>query len=543
MEGLFQDFRYSVRLLRRSPAFTTVAILTLALCIGANTGIFQLLDAVRLRSLPVKDPQQLAEVRITDTTRARGGWSSWHATVTYPIWEQVRDHQQAFSGIFAWGSDPWVRLASGGEPRSAYTLWVSGDFFATLGVPAVLGRVFTQEDDRRGCGASGAVISYSFWQREFGGDPAVVGKMMKLEGLPFEVIGVTPASFFGLEIGRSFDVALPICAEPLLSGEDSQLNRGTQWWLSIVGRLKPGWSIEKATASLNAISPGIFEASLPADYPAEDIKSYLGFKLEADPAGSGVSQLRATYADPLWLLLAIAGLVWMIACANLANLMLARASVREREVAVRLALGASRGRLTRQLLAESVVLAVAGAALGAVVAGDLSDFLVSFLSTAGNPLFVPLHTDWRVLAFTAGAATLTCALFGLMPALRATRMTPNAVLKSGGRGLTASRERFGLRRTLVVSQIALSFALLVGALVFSRSLRNLLTLDAGIKQDGLLIAYVNPADMTVPADRRHAFKRELLDRIRSIPGVETASDTNIIPLSGLSSQNGCLPAG
>ena len=543
MNTLWQDLRYSVRLLRKNLSFTAVAVLMLALGIGANTAIFQLINAVRLRTLPVKNPQELVEVRIADTTGARGSWASWHATATNPIWEQIRDNQQSFSSILAWGSDRWVNLASGGEARFAQTVWVSGDFFNTLGVQPILGRGFTKSDDQRGCGSSGTVISYAFWQREFAGDPLVIGKMVRLEGRPFEIIGVTPASFFGLEVGQSFDVALPICAQPVLYPEDSALTDGTHWWLSVVGRLKPGWSPDQATVSLNAISSAVFEASLTSNYPAESVKTYLAFKLSAVPVGTGVSQLREAYGDPLWLLLAIAGLVLLVACANLANLMLARASAREREIAVRVALGASRLRLIRQLLVESLLLAAAGATLGALIAGDLSRFIVSFISTEGDGLFVALETDWRVAAFTTGVAILTCALFGLTPAVRVTRLAPNTILNAGGRGLTASRERFGLRRALVVTQVALSVVLVVGALLFSRSLRKLMTLDAGFQQNGLMVAYVNPGDMKVPPDRRLAFKRELLDRVRSVPGVEAAAETNVVPLTGTSWSNKLWIAG
>lgn len=537
MHSLWQDLRYGARLLRKSPSFTAVAVLMLALGIGANTAIFQLINAVRLRTLPVKNPQELCEVRIADMTGARGSWSSWHSTTTNPLWEQIRDNQQSFSGAFAWGSERWVNLASGGEARFAQALWVSGDFFKTIGVEPILGRVFTTGDDRRGGTSSIAVISYSFWRREFGGDPSVIGKTLKLEGHPFEIIGVTPASFFGLEVGQSFDVALPICAEQTLYGENSRLDDGTEWWLSVAGRLKPGWSLEQATASLNTISSGVFEKSLTSNYPAEDVEKYLAFKLKAEPMARGVSQLRETYGDPLWLLLAIAGLVLLVACANLANLTLARAGAREREIAVRLALGASRGRLIRQLLVESLLLAAGGATLGALLANDLSSFLVSFISTEASPLYISLKTDWRVVGFAIVVAILTCALFGLTPAVRVTRLPPNAILKGGARGLTTNRERFGLRRILVVSQVALSMVLVVSALLFARSLQGLMTMDAGFQQDGLLVMYVNPPEMKIPSDRGLAFKSELLDRVRRVPGVDGVAETDVVPLTGSSREN------
>src|SRR5215216_5371015 len=248
LEAIWQDLRYGIRMLVKYPAFTSVAVLTLALGIGANMAIFQLLDAVRLRMLPVKAPQELAEVRIADMKGARGGFARSSPTVTNPIWEQIRERQQAFSGIFAWGTDS-VNLAPSGEVRSARMLYVSGDFFNTLGVQPALGRVFTTTDDQRGCGESGLVISHEFWQREYGGDANVIGRKLTLANHSFEIIGVTPASFFGMEVGKSFDLALPICAIPLVRGNNNFLS-GIIWWLTVTGRLKPGWSLDKATAEI-----------------------------------------------------------------------------------------------------------------------------------------------------------------------------------------------------------------------------------------------------------------------------------------------------
>jgi predicted permease len=276
---------------------------------------------------------------------------------------------------------------------------------------------------------------------------------------------------------------------------------------------------------------------LPANYPPVSVPGYLKFKLEAAPAGAGYSSLREDYERPLWLLLGIAATVLLIACANLANLLLARASAREREMAVRQAVGASRLRLIRQLLAESLLLAVVGAALGALLAQTLSRFLVSFLSTAGNALFLDLSVDWRVLGFAAGIAAVTCILFGLTPAMRATRLAPGAAMKASGRGLTAGRERFSLRRALVVLQVALSLVLVASALLFSRSLNRILTVDAGFQPEGILLTRAGFGPLNLPPDRRLAFRRELLDRIKAIPGVEAATESNIVPLSGSATAN------
>jgi putative ABC transport system permease protein len=531
MGTLWQDLRYGARLLHLNPAFTVVAVLSLALGVGANTAIFQLLDSVRLRTLPVRDPQELAVVRIADRKGSNGRHEGRYSQITNAIWEQLRDRQEAFSSIFAWSADT-MNLATSGEARYAQGIYVSGDFFKVLEVQPLLGRVLTSEDDRRGCGAAAAVISYGFWQRQYGGQPSVLGNKLTLEGHPFPIVGITPPGFFGPEIGRSYDVAVPICSEPVIRGEDSLLDMRHGWWLASMGRLKPGWTIERATAQLNAISPAILEASIPPVYRPDDVKKFLSNQFAAFPATNGFSALRQQYENPLWMLLGIAALVLLIACANLANLMLARASTREREVGVRLALGASRWRLLRQMLAESLLLAIAGAAVGAALAQMLSRFLVAFLSTQGDPLFMDLQPDWRVFGFTAALAILTCVFFGLTPALRSTRVAPVSVLKSGGRGMTSGRERFGLRRVLVVSQVALSLVLLVSALLFVRTLHNLMTLDPGFRQEGMIVANLNLTNLKLAVARRQDFKRELLDRVRALPGVTGAADVSIVPIGG-----------
>jgi len=534
VESTVQDLRYGLRMLRLNSGFAAVALLSLALGIGANTAVFQLLDAVRLRMLPVENPEQLAEVHLTDRHGRLGSFFNWHSMLTNAQWEQIRQNHQPFSGVFAWAPDDF-NLAPRGEVHLVHGIWVSGEFFNVLRVRPVLGRMLTVADDQRGCGSNaGAVVSYAFWQSELGGEASAIGRKLTIDYHPAEVVGVTPASFTGLDVGHTFDIALPICAQPLLGGEDNYLDTKYDWWLTVMGRLKPGWTLEKATAYLGSISPGIFEATLPPGYDADHIQKYRAFKLAAYPGGSGVSSLRQNASDPLALLLAITGLVLLIACTNLANLMLARASAREREIAVRLALGASRSRLIRQLLAESVLLAAAGAGAGLVLARTLAGFLVSFLSTQGNLVFLNLSPDWRVVTFTAAAAFLATVLFGLMPALRATRSDPGLAMKSGSRGLTADRQRFGLRRALVVAQVALSLVLLVGALLFTRSLRNLLTLDLGFRRTGILVTDLDLSPLHLPAQRLLAFRRDLLERLRATPGVDSAAETYVIPTSGSS---------
>src|SRR6478752_5837003 len=283
--GLAADLRHGLRLLRFDPGFAAVAILSLALGIGANTAIFQLLDAVRIRTLPVKSPEELLEIRIADPVGGRTGqFSGRRPSLTNPVWEQIRDRQQVFADVFAW-SGVGFDLTTSGEARTAQGLWVSGDFFNGLGVPALIGRTLTTDDDRRGCAAPAAVLGYGFWQREYGGDPSVVGRSITLDGHPFPIVGVAPASFFGVEVGRAFDVAVPLCAEPISRGTRTALDKRAVWFLGAMGRLKPGVSMDQARAQLASISAPILKETLP-DYRAEDAKHYLEFKLGAYPAGT-----------------------------------------------------------------------------------------------------------------------------------------------------------------------------------------------------------------------------------------------------------------
>jgi len=529
LSGLAKDFRYGARRLRLEPLFALVAILSLALGIGANTAIFQLLDAVRLRSLPIDRPDELYNVRIAPGTGRTGSFSGHWPQLTSALWDRIRGEQHAFSKLAVWSADR-LNLSSGGQARYAEALWVSGTFFDTVGVRALRGRVLGPSDDTPGCGSPAVVLSEPFWRRELNGRD-IAGQTIRIEGHPFEIAGVTPSGFFGVEVGRSFDVALPTCAEDLLA-ESPRTKIRSSWWLSALGRLAPGWTLEKAQTHLAAISRGVFESTLPEDYDAGDAKGFLAFKLVALPIATGFSDLREDYSSPLWLLLGISALVLLIACANIANLMVARASVRQREVAVRLALGASRRRLIRQLLAESLVLAAAGAACGVALAQALSRLLVSFLSTQDSQLFVAMPRDLRLLAFTAGLAVLTCVLFGLLPAVQASRTDPLEALKTGGRGIAGSGAKLSVRRALVVSQVALSLVLLVGALLFVRSLRNLLSLDAGFTRDHILVAGVDYSRLHVPPERRSAFTREIVERVQSIPGVTGAAGARVVPLGG-----------
>jgi predicted permease len=521
------DLKFALRQLRKNPGFTAVAVLTLALGIGANTTIFQLLNAVRLKTLPVAKPQELVEVRIERGNPGLGISDGANAEMTYPLWEQVQKHHQAFSGIFAWSTSD-LPIGSGLETRIVRTMWTSGDFFSVLGLAPVCGRLLNAEDDRRGAGPGGVVISYAFWQSELGGQASAIGQSLTLGDQVFQIVGVTSPTFFGLEVGKQFDVALPLSTRALWWA--NVMDRTDAWWLRVMGRLQPSSTLAQAAEYMKAVSPGAIEATLPVGYAAAAVARYRQFRLSAFPAGTGVSELRANYERSLWLLLGITGLVLVIACVNLANLTLARASARAREIAVRLALGASRTRLIRQLLCESLLLAGAGAVAAAGLAHFLSRTIVWFLSTQGNPLTIDLNADWRVLAFTSAVAILTCVFFGLTPAIRSSRVAPAAALRAGGRGMAGNRERFALQRGLTVLQMAVSLVLLSGALLLVRSFWNLISLDPGFRQDGIFVTQVNFPRVKPTAEGRARFKMELLEEIRSIPQVEAAALTTHVPI-------------
>jgi predicted permease len=528
LESTWQDLRYGVRTLRLSPGFAAVAIVSLALGIGANTAIFQLLDAVRLRSLPVQNPQELAEVKIVGGNHGMG-MNQQYGELTRPIWQLIQGKPQAFSGMFAWSANQRY-VGQGSEMRRFNGLWVTGDFFRVLGVRPWRGRLLMPED-AGACPVTHAVVSYAYWQSHLAGrEPGPDVKLIVNNDL-VEIVGVAPPEFFGMSVGDNFDIALPFCQPK------EELQRDI-FEVSVMGRLKPGWTLARASAEMQTLSPGIFEATIPPGRDPGTIEMYKHFRLAAYPAAQGVSSLRESYDRSLWLLLGITGLVLLIACANLANLMLARSNTRERELAVRLALGASRARLVRQLLAESALLAAAGTALGIALAHALSGVLVWAISTEGSHVNLNTAMDWRVLLFATGVALLTCAAFGVLPALRAANAQPAAAMKAGGRGLTAGRERFSLQRLMVVTQISVSLVLLVAALLFVRSFRNLMTFDPGMRESGITTGFLGFWQSNLPPQRWVEFKRELLDEVRATPGVLNAATTTNSPLLGSSWEHG-----
>jgi putative ABC transport system permease protein len=530
---------YGVRSLARSPGFTAVAVLTFALGIGANAAIFQLLDAVRLRSLPVQNPEQLTLLHLADTTGKRGSQSNYYSSMNNPLWEYIRDHQHVFSQVLAFSSTG-LGLTEGDHQRVVPGLFVSGDFFHVLGVQPALGRVFSAADDQPGCGASGAVVSYGFWQSYLKGDPRVIGQTLPIGRHAVPIVGVTAAGFTGPEIGARFDIAVPICSQAAYWTEGNWLDASANWWLAVMGRLKPGDSLATANAGLQSFSPGAFAGSLRKDYPTENVRDYLRFRLVAEPASGGVSWLRDQYSSPLWMLLGLAGFVLLIACANLANLMLARGSARVREFALRMSLGATQGRLIWQLLWESLLIVFLGAMSGLLLASFLSKALLGLLSTLADTTFLDMHPDWRLLGFTALLATITVLLFGLLPALKTTRLAPIEAMKSHS-PRAGGRENNRLRRGLVVTQVALSLVLVTGAVLFARTLTNLRNVDTGFREDQVLVAQIDLS--RVAAERRPAARKEIIDRLRNLAGVQSVSEVNILPLSGARTDNLVWAAG
>ena len=528
LEWIVKDLSYAARLLRRSPGFALAAVLSLALGIGANTAIFQLLDALRLRSLPIPRPHELVEVVVDGGNRGYGVSDSSNANLTNPLWEALRDNQQAFAGLFVWGN-AGLPVGRGRDLQFPRSIWVSGGFFPVLGLVPVRGRLLGRSDDARGCAPGGVVISHAYWQRAFGGRNEAIGAPLVIGEKVFQVAGVTPPEFFGLEVGQRFEIALPVCAAGLWG---NALEQKHAWWLTGMGRLKPGWTLSQAAEHVKVLSVQLFDLHAPTGYG--DNSNWKALRFTAVPAGRGISQWRQQYETSLWLLLGITGLVLLVACANLANLMLARATARQREFALRLALGASRLRLVSQSLTESLLIAIVGAVFGVALADALSRTIVLFLTTKANGLHLDLGLDWRVLAFTGGLAILTCIICGLAPALRSTRSQPAEVMKSGGRGLTGGPERFSFQRILVVSQVAVSLVLVIGALLFVRSFRNLLTTDVGFRQEGLLYTFCYlPRPNLSPAQLIEA-RAALLDRVRALPQVDAAASASKVPLTSSS---------
>lgn len=529
-ETVAQDLRFGLRMLRRSPGFTSVAVLTLALGIGANTAIFSLINTVMLRFLPVQNPQELMEVlRLNPAGRNPRPTSGF----TNALWEGFRDNQNIFSATYAWSTGRF-NLSQGGEVRYVKGVFTSGDFFNTLGVRPAIGRLFGPADDQRGCPAL-AVLSYGFWQDHFAGAPSAIGTTLTFNNHPFQVIGVSSPGFYGLEVGSRFDVAVPVCSAAYFDGARSRLETRDWWWLQIGGRLKPGISPEQVNARLKVLSPVVWGGAVPQDWEAPSQDNFRKRILLSAPAATGISELREQFSRPLTILMAIVGLVLLIASANLASLMLARATARHKEIAVRKALGASRARLVRQLLTECLLVSLLGAVLGIFFARWGASLLVSYISTRRNAVFLDLAPDLSVLAFTAAIATLTALLFGVLPALRSTRVSLTAAMKGGqpesAEQRSRSRFRFASGKWIVATQIACSLALLVVSGLFLHSLIKLVTLDMGFDRSNVLLVNANVFNANIPQAARPSAFEEMENRLRSLPGVVSVGRSSRVPVT------------
>ncbi len=524
LETSWQDLRYGMQTLRRNPGFTIVAVFSLALGIGANTAIFSLMDAVLIKMLPVRNPEQLFFLENEGVPKNFKNGSRLSGAFV----EQLRDQREVLAGVCAIdGFRQRINVVVDGQADVAYAQVVSGGFFSTLGVKALLGRNIAEDDDRVHGANPVIVISYNYWQRRFASDPAIVGRSVAVNSHPFTIIGVTPPEFFGVTVGESPDLwtTMMMIAQIYPGGSvDNYFNSPVG---AVLARLKPEITEQQAGAALTNLLYQSLMLPLMPDGGANlspRRQQYLRQQSVALKAASkGLSKLREQFSEPLRILMAAVGLILLIACANVANLLLARVTARQKEIAVRLALGASRFRLIRQLLTESMLLAFIGGALGLLFALWGGDFLLRLVGSGRDPVFLNLTLDLRVLGFTAVASLLAGVLFGLAPAWRATRVDVTPMLKDGARS-SHGGSRPGLGKSLVVVQVALSLLLLIGAGLFARSLGKLKSLDAGINRENVLLFSTAPQIIGYQDRRQIAdlYKR-MLERIKTIPGVRSAS--------------------
>ena len=540
MTALWQDLRYGVQMLVKHPAFTAVAVLTLALGVGANTALFSVVDAVLLKKLPVKDPDQLVLLKASwdqekfgpggfDGSNPRDPVTGLRVGTSFPMQTLTRLRQEkgVVSDVFAFGFVS-MNLNAGGQAEVVEGQVVSGNYYNALGVPAMLGRTITDADDNLGA-TPVAVLSHRFWTNRFGADPSVVGRQVNINNVAFTIAGVTPPGFSGTsQVGSSQDVSIPLAWEPQIAGERTNSRGAGIWWLRLMGRLQPGATMAQAEAAL----AGPFQQSVLEHRAVRQARSQTPLRT-LDPkdlprlgvvSGSqGEMNSRQGFAKPLRLLVWIVGVVLLIACANVANLLLVRASSRKKEIAVRLALGASRGRLIRQLLTESVLLAVVGGALGVLFALWIKDGLLLVTEWGGRGMAaLNPQLDLRVLGFTLGLSFLTGVIFGILPALRATDLDLTPTLKDTGRSSSAVG-RSWLSRSLVVVQVSLSVLLLIGAGLLIRTLRNLQHVETGFNADNLLLFDVDPSLIGYKEDQLTTLYEKAFARLEAVPGVQSVT--------------------
>ena len=526
MDELRINIRYALRSFAKNPAFTAVVVLTLALGIGANTAIFSLMDQVLLRLLPVKDPNRLV---ILQGPGPFSGRASSHSNtlhvLSHPMFEHLRDQSTVFSGVLAEFTAS-IHLGEGGQTDDVHGDLVSGTYFETLGLQPALGRLFTRDDDRVPGGHPIVVLGHGFWTRRFAADRGIVGRSLRVNDTPMTVIGVAPPGFHGIEVGESVDVYVPLAMQQqVLPTWPRALGDWRTRWLTVMARLEDGVSVPQATASVNVLYGQLLREDLATvKTPSDRFRiAFLQKRLRLDPGGRGTSGLRDNAETPLLVLMGMVGLVLLIACANVANLLLARASSRQKEVALRLALGASRGRLVRQLLVESVVFSLAGGALGIAFAAWTGTLLLRALPSEQAARVLTADPDLRVTLFALALAMITGTIFGLVPALQSTRPQLAPTLKSESAAVMGGTAPFRFRKALVVAQVALSLLLLIGAGLFTRSLGNLRSLNPGFEAERLLTFTVDPSLNGYDSARRLALFKRLQDDFAAEPGVKTVS--------------------
>ena len=533
MSTLLQDLRYTMRTLARTPGFSLIVILTLGLGIGANTAIFSLMDQVLLRLLPVERAHELVQL---DGPGAFSGRTYNDRTFSYPMYVDFRDRNDVFSGVIA-RFPASATLTTRNQAERVDVELITGNTFAVLGVRPILGRPLTTQDDVTPGAHPVAVLSHSYWQRRFAGSPSILNQVVTINSTPVTVVGVAPRGFAGVAATQSPDMFMPMMMKAQVTPTWNDLDNRRSRWLSIIGRLKPGITADAAKARLDVLYQQINEHELTA-VPAFASASqrfrdaFRAKKLTLHPASQGLSDLRQSVQTPLFVLMAMVGLVLLIACANVANLLLSRASARQKEVAVRLALGAGRRRLIRQTMTESVVLAAAGGIVGVVLSIWVGDLLLGVMPFESFTRSLSTEPDWRVGLFTAGLALTTAVVFGLIPALQASKPELNRTLREEAGNLSGGTKHARFRKGLVIAQVALSMLLVAGAGLFARSLYNLKTLDTGFQVDNLVTFNVDPALNGYDQTRIKRFYEQVLLDIRQIPGVQSASLAQVAALTG-----------
>ncbi len=534
MTSVLADLRLALRGLRRSPLFSIVAILSLALGIGANTAIFTLIDQVLLRKLPVRDPDQLVMLYQQGSHNGSNMGTRMHS---YPLYQDLQQKAEPLSEVLCRRLVP-ASVTVDNQTERVEAEMVSGNYFTMLGVQPAAGRVFSSNDDQAYMGHPVVVLGYDYWVSRFASDPAVVGRTIRVNNYPMTVVGVSAAGFAGIDPAQAPQIRVPIQMKPVMVPDWDWVHmddRRTRW-VQVFARLKPGYTIESAAAPLQGLFTQIrtYESTLPAakDWSPYSRQQFLKGQLRVEAAAMGFSGLRNDFSTALIVLMCMVGLVLLIACANVANLLIARAFMRQREIAVRLSLGASRWRLVQQLLVESLALSFAGGLLGILLAAALTRSLLALIPSEGSPLLISSTPDLRILAFTFGLTCLTGIVFGLLPALRASRVDLWTTLKETVGSIAGSGGSLFLRKGLVTAQVALSFLLLFGAGLFVRSLENLKTTDTGVALDNLVTFQLSPALNAYTDEKTVQFYRELQDRLRASPGVKSAAFATVPILSG-----------